>query len=174
MSYSAPITGHLCWQKFYGSRTIRTRNLSYLTTLLSFQMCDMWGSCQQKTIKKELKLWSSSVTYFISIIQDNIVVKVKWRCQLRRLYSANCIWVIYGYWAVVEWYWQGKTKVFGGKPFPFPLILPQTPCGLAWSQIHASAARDGHLTSSAMVLCKNILRGWIWYIPSDSVKIQFI
>jgi len=29
MSYSAPITGHLCWQQFYDSCTIKTRDLSY-------------------------------------------------------------------------------------------------------------------------------------------------
>jgi hypothetical protein len=53
--------------------------------------------------------------------------------------------------APVEWNWQGKNEVIGGKKTdPVPLCPPQIPPGLSQDRIRASAARDWRLTAWAM------------------------
>ena len=52
------------------------------------------------------------------------------------------------YGAVVEWYWQGKTEVFGETPVSVPLCTPQIPHGLAWDRVWAFAVRGRWRTSS--------------------------
>jgi len=38
------------------------------------------------------------------------------------------------YGTCIDWYWQGKFKLFGGKPVTVPHWLPQIPHGIVWDQ----------------------------------------
>jgi hypothetical protein len=52
--------------------------------------------------------------------------------------------------ALVEWNWQGKTKVLRGKPVPVPLCPPQIPHGLTRDRTRASAVGGRRRTAWAM------------------------
>jgi hypothetical protein len=62
------------------------------------------------------------------------------------------------YGALVEWYWQGKTEVMGGKPVTVPLCPPQISHGLTWDGTLVSAVRGRQLTpwASAMFVCQQL------------------
>jgi hypothetical protein len=63
-------------------------------------------------------------------------------------------------WGWVEWYWQGKTEVFGEKPVLVSLCLLQILHGPAWIRTWASAARyrlTNHLSHSTAVLLPQYL-----------------
>ena len=49
-----------------------------------------------------------------------------------------------GYGALVEWYCQGKTEVFGEKPVTVPLCAPRVPHGLTCDRTRSYAARGDH------------------------------
>jgi hypothetical protein len=52
--------------------------------------------------------------------------------------------------APVEWNWQGKTEVLGGKPVPVPLCPQQTPHGLTRDRTRVSAVEGRRLTAWAV------------------------
>jgi hypothetical protein len=60
--------------------------------------------------------------------------------------------MIHKYEAMVEWYWQGKTKEIGEELVPMSLCLPHIPHGLTHGQTQAFVVRGLWLTAWAMVL----------------------
>jgi len=48
--------------------------------------------------------------------------------------------------ALVEWYWQGKTEVHGGKLYLVPLCIPQSPRWHCCDWTMVSAIRKRYLT----------------------------
>ena len=54
------------------------------------------------------------------------------------------------YWALVEWYWQWKTKVLGEEPSPMPLRPPQIRRRVAWHWTQSSTMRGRPLTTWAL------------------------
>jgi hypothetical protein len=50
--------------------------------------------------------------------------------------------------APVEWNWQGKIEVLGGKPVPVPLCRPQIPHALTQDRTRASDWHDLHFTDT--------------------------
>jgi hypothetical protein len=72
-----------------------------------------------------------------------------WWCETM---STNCghqqVWCS----AMVEWYWQGKTKEIGEELVPMSLCLPHIPHGLTHGQTQAFVVRGLWLTALAMVL----------------------
>jgi hypothetical protein len=59
--------------------------------------------------------------------------------------------------ALLEWNWQGKTEVFGGKPVPVPLCPPQIPHGLTRDLTRTSAT---NCLSHGTVMC---CACYLWY-----------
>jgi hypothetical protein len=74
--------------------------------------------------------------------------QLPWKLYVWTLYPQ----MIHEYGAMMEWYWQEKTKELGGKPVSMLFCPPQIPHGLplAWTQ--ASAVRGKRLTTRAMAL----------------------
>ena len=54
------------------------------------------------------------------------------------------------WWNDREWYWQGKTAVFGGKPVPVALCTPQIPHGQTYVWTWGSMVRGWRLTAWPM------------------------
>jgi hypothetical protein len=72
--------------------------------------------------------------------------------------------------APVEWNWEGKTEVLGGKPVPVPLCPPQIAHGLIRDRTRASAMEGRQLTAWAMARPCTAFTGWILRITeSDCV-----
>jgi hypothetical protein len=46
----------------------------------------------------------------------------------------------------MEWYWQGKMEVLGGKPVPVPPCPPKMPHEMAWHRTWNPAVRGPRLT----------------------------
>jgi hypothetical protein len=63
-------------------------------------------------------------------------------CSPSRSYS---LWT-----AMVEWYWQGKTKELRGNPVPIPLCPPQIQHGLTQARTWACALRRQRLIAWAV------------------------
>jgi hypothetical protein len=55
------------------------------------------------------------------------------------------------YAALVEWYWQGTTKVLGEETVLVSLCPPKLPHGLAWDPKQVPAAKGQWLTTWAML-----------------------
>jgi len=62
-----------------------------------------------------------------------ILTGENWSTGRETLYSVGGRWMN-GYGALVEWYWQGKTEVLGGKPVTVPLYPPHR---LTWARTRA-------------------------------------
>jgi hypothetical protein len=58
--------------------------------------------------------------------------------------------MIYEHGAIVEWYWQGKTKKLGEKLVPVQLFPPQIPLWLTWVYTQASTVKGQWITTWAM------------------------
>jgi len=65
-----------------------------------------------------------------------------WSAGRKTLYSVGGRWMD-EYGAMVEWYWQAKTEVFGQKPALLPHYLQQISHRIPWDW-----------TSSSMVRCQ--------------------
>jgi hypothetical protein len=68
------------------------------------------------------------------------------------------------YGAVVEWYWQWKTKELGEKPATLPLCPPQIPHGLFWARTWPSAVRSRWLTTWAMARSDKRIVQKLWNV----------
>ena len=86
-------------------------------------------------------------SYCYSHTEQKVVIY--WECHLLRLYGICAKWMS-EYGMVVEWYWQGRTKVLREKSIAVLLCPPQMLHGLACYWTWAPKVRGWWLAAWAM------------------------